>query len=108
MRNLLTALNGVLPKHLLPIIPAGLTVLEVMPMPDLLTITTSPRQKSAPCPTCGEPSPRIHSRYLRQLHDLPWQGRAVTAGFKPDGSAARTRRARAAPLPNTCRRSPVA
>src|SRR3954447_11191885 len=72
------ALNDVLPKHLLPIIPAGLTVLEVMPMPDLLTITTSPRQKSAPCPTCGEPSPRVHSRYLRQLHDLPWQGRAVT------------------------------
>ena len=47
-------------------------------MPDLLTITTSPRQKSAPCPTCGEPSQRVHSRYLRQLHDLPWQGRPVT------------------------------
>jgi transposase len=63
---------------LLPIIPAGLTVLEVMPMPDLLTIATSPRQKSAPCPTCGEPSQRVHSRYLRQLQDLPWQGCPVT------------------------------
>ena len=27
---------------------------------------------------CCSPSRRVHSRYQRQLHDLPWQGRPVT------------------------------
>lgn len=40
-------------------------------------ILTTPRQKAAACPTCAEPSNRIHSRYQRTLHDLPWQGRPV-------------------------------
>ena len=26
------------------------------------------------CPACGRASPRVHSRYKRQLADLPWQG----------------------------------
>lgn len=29
---------------------------------------------SASCPDCGEPSWRVHSRYVRSLADLPWQG----------------------------------
>ncbi len=47
-------------------------------MPDLPAITSSSRPKSALCPTCGEPSRRVHSRYLRQLHGLPWQGCPAT------------------------------
>jgi transposase len=26
------------------------------------------------CPECGRPSRRVHSRYCRQLSDLPWEG----------------------------------
>ena len=26
------------------------------------------------CPECDRPSPRVHSRYKRQLSDLPWEG----------------------------------
>src|SRR5262245_55439440 len=33
--------------------------------------TTAPQ---AACPTCGQLAERIHSRYLRQVADLPWQG----------------------------------
>jgi transposase len=29
---------------------------------------------SAPCPKCRKSSERVHSRYRRVLHDLPWQG----------------------------------
>jgi transposase len=29
---------------------------------------------SAVCPDCHTPSRRVHSRYLRKLADLPWQG----------------------------------
>jgi transposase len=31
----------------------------------------------SPCPQCGEPSTRVHSRYTRALADLPWQGKEV-------------------------------
>ena len=26
------------------------------------------------CPQCGQPSPRIHSHYVRHVFDLPWHG----------------------------------
>ncbi len=65
-------------KHLLPLIPAGLLVDQVLPNPDHIAIVTSPRQTSAPCPDCEVVSERLHSRYLRLLSDLPWQGRPVT------------------------------
>ena len=32
------------------------------------------------CPVCGISSSRIHSRYVRTLADLPWQG--VPVGLK--------------------------
>src|SRR6266851_10206051 len=33
--------------------------------------TTAPQ---SPCPSCGHLSGRVHSRYIRQVADLPWQG----------------------------------
>jgi transposase len=30
--------------------------------------------KEGCCPECGRPSWRVHSRYSRQLSDLPWEG----------------------------------
>jgi transposase len=66
-----------LSKRLLPLIPAGLLVQQILPSSDHLTIVVAPRQPWAACPTCAAPSSRVHSRYDRMLHDLPWQGRPV-------------------------------
>jgi transposase len=52
-------------------------VQQVVPTPDHVTIVAMARQPTADCPTCRRPSGRIHSRYERRLHDLPWQGRPV-------------------------------
>src|SRR3954466_8538021 len=66
-----------LSKHILPLIPSGLLVQQVVPSADTVTITTAPKAPEACCPVCGHASRRVHSRYLRTLADLPWQGRAV-------------------------------
>jgi transposase len=65
-------------KHLLPLIPPGLLVREVLPAPDALMIVATFRERTAACPNCGAPSGVVHSRYERRLHNLPWQGRRVT------------------------------
>ncbi|SDB74639.1 ISL3 family transposase [Belnapia rosea] len=64
-------------KRLLPLIPAGLLVQQILPSHELLTIVVAPREPWAACPACGKPSWRVHSRYDRILNDLPWQGRPV-------------------------------
>ncbi len=66
-----------MPKRLLPLIPAGLLVQQILPAPDRITIITRPRQRSAACPDCSALSRRVHSRYERTLGDLAWQGRPV-------------------------------
>ena len=58
-------------------IPAGLTVVQVLPTPDTITIAATSNAGTAACPSCGGLSQRVHSTYQRQLQDLPWQGRAV-------------------------------
>jgi transposase IS204/IS1001/IS1096/IS1165 family protein len=60
-----------------PLIPAGLSVVQVLPAPDRVTIVTVPTSSEGACPLCGGLSGRVHSRYTRTLADLPWQGRAV-------------------------------
>jgi transposase len=67
-----------LSKRLLPLIPAGLIVDQVIPEADRILILTRPRTPRAPCPACGRSSDRLHSHYTRTFADLPWQGRAVT------------------------------
>ncbi|WP_237477086.1 ISL3 family transposase [Lichenibacterium dinghuense] len=64
-------------KRLLPLIPAGLTVVRVLPTPDCVTIVARPLAEHACCPDCGAPSRRLHSRYERRMLDLTWQGRPV-------------------------------
>ncbi len=64
-------------KRLLPLIPPGLAVVQVLPTPDRVTIVVQPRSPTAACPDCGTPSRSVHSRYERHLGDLPWQGRPV-------------------------------
>ena len=64
-------------KRFLPLIPAGLAVVQVLPTPDRVTIVAAPRSAVAACPACGGPSRRVHSHHERALGDLPWQGRPV-------------------------------
>ena len=64
-------------KRLLPLIPAGLAVVQVLPTPERVTILTQPLAATAACPGCGTMSGQLHSRYERTLGDLPWQGRPV-------------------------------
>ena len=58
-------------------IPAGLTVVQVLPTSDTITIVATSDAGTAACPSCGGLSQRVHSTYQRQLQDLPWQGHAV-------------------------------
>lgn len=64
-------------KSLLPLIPAGLFVDRVAATPDRVSIFARATAAGGICPTCGRASQRLHSRYLRRLGDLPWQGRVV-------------------------------
>ena len=61
----------------MPLIPAGLSVVQVLPAPERVTIITRPQSATAACPDCGTLSCRVHSYYERALCDLPWQGRPV-------------------------------
>jgi transposase len=63
--------------QLLPLLPAGLSVLQVLPKPDRIVILTISMATTSSCPLCGRPSGRVHSRYTRTLADLPWQGRSA-------------------------------
>jgi transposase len=42
-----------------------------------ITVVVRSVSVGSPCPCCGKVSERIHSRYLRRLADLPWQGAVV-------------------------------
>jgi len=55
---------------------AGEVVLEHLKLdgPDLLVMVLRAAAQSQTCPVCRRGSTRIHSRYLRHLSDLPWQG----------------------------------
>jgi transposase len=63
---------------MLPLIPAGLVISQVLPGADQISITTHSCLEVAQCPSCAQTSQRIHSHYQRQLRDLPSQGRPVT------------------------------
>lgn len=45
--------------------------------PDRVTIEVGTVALAVPCPLCHRPSGRVHSRYRRNLGDLPWQGCVV-------------------------------
>ena len=64
-------------RSLLPLIPAALQVVQVLPAADRITILIAPKPSSSACPLCGALSSWMHSHCTRTLADLPWQGRAV-------------------------------
>ena len=43
----------------------------------VVMIEAVPTAGESSCPACGQPSARIHSRYVRALRDLPCGGRQV-------------------------------
>ena len=57
--------------------PCGLIIERIEPAPDRLIIVARPAAGSAACPTCGQMSDNVHSRYQRRLSDLRSQGKAV-------------------------------
>ena len=56
---------------------AGLTVTAITLTPDFIGIAARATCPTARCPVCDAPSDRVHSRYVRTVADLPWQGRPV-------------------------------
>jgi hypothetical protein len=65
-----------LSKSLLSLLPVGLVVDRVTVAPDRVVVAVRARAAASSCPACRRPSRRVHSRYVRRLGDLPWQGRA--------------------------------
>jgi transposase len=63
-------------KSLLSLLPVGLTLDRLAVAQDRVIASVRARAEVASCPACQCPSRRIHSRYVRRLGDLPWQGRA--------------------------------
>jgi len=66
-----------LSRRLLPLIPAGLSVVQVLPASNSITIVAVPTALQGACPLCGTVTGRVHSHYSRSLADLPWQGRSA-------------------------------
>jgi transposase len=67
-----------LSKRILPLIPPGLAVEQVVPSSEQITIVTTLRSATAACPGCGQTSARVHGHYRRRLQDLAWQGHPTT------------------------------
>jgi len=66
------------PASLLSALPRTLELISVLPTVDHVTVEAGLPRSAVDCPSCGLPSRRLHSRYLRVLRDLPWQGRQAT------------------------------
>ena len=58
-------------------LPEGLEVTDIEIIEEVLTITAISTQVHPCCPLCGTPALRIHSRYTRQITDLPCSGQQV-------------------------------
>jgi transposase len=57
--------------------PKALQLEILVPSPTQIVLVVHTRRLSARCPRCSHPSWRVHSRYVRAVADLPWQGVAV-------------------------------
>src|SRR5690348_4223703 len=49
---------------------------------DVVVLTVHTAAEEARCPACGRVSRRVHSRYMRRVADLPWQGAPVRLGLR--------------------------
>ena len=62
-----------------PLLPSAseLCLEQIHSTPDLITIEARACRSAVACPTCASVSNRVHSRYIRAIADLPWQGTRV-------------------------------
>lgn len=58
-------------------LPERLAITDIEMIEDVLTITAVSLCLHPCCPLCGKPSMRTHSRYIRQVADLPCGGQQV-------------------------------
>jgi transposase len=65
-----------MPPAVLPI-PRSLHVETLLLDQEGLTILAASEATDVRCPLCGDPTDRVHSRYVRTLADLPWAKLAV-------------------------------
>lgn len=59
------------------VIPPGFTMVASSVDEDCVTILVRSTSPTSQCPRCGSVSCRVHSRYRRQISDLPLAGRPV-------------------------------
>jgi transposase len=58
-----------------PLLPSSEVCLEqTLSDSALITIVVRTCRSTAACPDCSHSSQRVHSRYIRTIADLPWQG----------------------------------
>lgn len=69
-------------------LPQGLRVTEVSQEEASLLIQVISEQVSACCPLCGQSSDTVHSRYRRQLKDVPAEGRRSASSSRSISSFA--------------------
>src|SRR6202163_2652977 len=59
------------------LLPLGSIVETLAQLDDSILLTARAGIQVATCPLCGSPSRRVHSRYVREVSDLPCSGRSV-------------------------------
>lgn len=58
-------------------LPMGIVLQSVHPSEITVVVQVACQHPSAACPQCGQPSARVHGRYIRTVADLPCAGRRV-------------------------------
>jgi len=57
--------------------PSAISLEAFVSRQNLIILRVRAVQKAVCCPLCNEPSSSLHSRYVRQIADLPWHGVAI-------------------------------
>jgi len=57
--------------------PSAISLEAFVSRQNLIILRVRAVQKAVCCPLCNKPSSSLHSRYVRQIADLPWHGVAI-------------------------------
>lgn len=57
--------------------PTAIKLTYIRPAANSITIVVKTALAHSLCPLCGHDSRHVHSRYVRRIADLPWQGVSV-------------------------------
>jgi transposase len=63
--------------RILSLVPGGLVIESVARIEEAIVVTVRAKASDGICPLCQSVSRRVHSRYVRQVSDLPSSGRGV-------------------------------